>query len=249
MIASLFNTLIHEPLYNALIFVLNHVPHADVGIAVIVLTIVVKLVLFPLTRKASHTQARVRDIMPLVENIKEKYKDNKQEQTLKIMALYKEHGIKVSASFITLIIQLPVIFGLYLIFYKGGLPIVETATLYSFVHVPEIIDMHFLGLVDMAGRSVFLAILAGVTQFLYSSMVMHAPKPRGENPTLKEDFAHSMHLQMKFVMPIIIAGVAYFISSAVALYWCTSNLFMIAQEYIVRFERRAHASSAHNTMA
>lgn len=240
MISSLFNALVHTPLYNALVYIISVVPHADVGLAVIALTVLVKLILFPLARRASLTQARVRAITPQIEELKERYKDDKQTQTLEIIKLYKENGIKMSTSFLVMLIQLPVILGLYWIFYKGGLPTIDTSILYSFMPAldTDTINMQFLGIIDMAGRSLSIAILAGLSQFFYSTLVMPKPKPRGENPTLKEDLAHSMHLQMKFVMPIVIAGVAYFISAAVALYWATSNIFMILQELIVQREHK-----------
>lgn len=234
MISSFFNTFIHTPLYNALIFLINHVPLADVGIAVILLTVLVKLLLFPLARNASLMQMKMRAIAPELEKIKEKYKDDRQKQTLETLELYKKHNIKPFASILVLFIQIPVILGLYWIFYKGGLPKIDTATLYPFVHSTVTPNMHFLGLVDMAGKSALFAFFAGLTQYFMSSITLPKPAPKSDNPTMKEDFAHSMHIQMKYVMPIFIAVIAYSISAAIALYWTVSNLFSIAQELFIR---------------
>ena len=96
--------------------------------------------------------------------------------------------------------------------------------------------MSFLGLFDMGGRSIILAVLAGATQFVLSLYTLQKPKPRGDTPSMKDDLAHSFHLQMKYVMPLVVIGIAYTISAAIALYWITGNLFGIGQELFVRRE-------------
>lgn len=244
---ELFNTLIFVPLYNALVFLISVVPYADVGIAVILLTISVKLVLFPLAQKASREQARMRELAPELDAVKEEHKDDKQKQTLEVMALYKKHNIRPFLSLLVVLIQIPVIFGLYWVFFRGGLPEINMDFLYAFVSAPSSVNMDFLGLIDMAGRSIVLALLAGGTQYIHSLFVLPTPKPKGDNPTLKEDLAHSFHLQMKYVMPIIVIVVSYTISSAIALYWATSNIFAIGQELFVRYRLRIEAEHAEQT--
>lgn len=234
MIIEAFNTFIFNPLYNGLVFLIGVVPYADVGLAVIALTVVVKVILFPLAHRVAHMQVKIRKLAPELEELKEEYKDDKQEQTLKIMALYKKHNIRPFLSILVIFIQLPIILGLYWVFFRGGLPEIRMDLLYSFVSVPSMINMHFLGLVDMGGRSIVLALLAGVTQFVHSLYALPKPKPRSETPSIKEDLAHSFHIQMKYVMPLIVVGISYTISAAIALYWATSNIFAIGQELLVR---------------
>jgi YidC/Oxa1 family membrane protein insertase len=236
MFTALFHNVIYDPLYNALIFLIGIIPGADVGIAVIVLTILVKILLFPLAQRVAHTQVAIKRIQPEIDALKEEFKDNKQEQTLKTLDLYKKNNINPFFGFLVIIIQLPIILGLYWVFYKGGLPAVDTSLLYSFVDSVAVPNMNFVGLVDMAGKSIVLALLAGITQFINMLIVMPTPpqKVDGAAPSMKDDIARSMHMQMKYVMPIIITVVAYTISSAVALYWVTSNLFAIGQELFVR---------------
>jgi YidC/Oxa1 family membrane protein insertase len=238
MIVDAFNTLIFNPLYNGLIFLIDVVPGADVGIAVIVLTVSVKLILFPLAHKVAHMQVRMREVAPKIDEIKEAYKEDKQEQTLKIMALYKKYNVRPFLSLLVVFIQIPIILGLYWVFFRGGLPEVQIDLLYAFIPIPDMVNMQFLGLVDMGGRSITLALLAGATQFTHSFYALPKPKPRGDNPTIKEDLAHSFHLQMKYVMPVIVIVISYTISSAIALYWATSNIFAIGQELLVRREIR-----------
>ncbi len=239
MIGTAFNAFVFNPLYNGLIFLIDIIPYADVGIAVILLTITVKVILFPLAIKVSHMQVRMKEIAPRMEELKEQYKDDKQEQTIKMMALYKDNDVRPFLSLLVVFIQLPIILGLYWVFFRGGLPEVNAELLYSFIAIPEMVNMNFMGIVDMGGRSIVLALLAGITQFIHSSYALPAPKPRSENPTMKEDLARSFHLQMKYVMPIVVVGISYTISAAIALYWLTSNIFSIGQEIFIR-RKKSH---------
>ena len=235
MIASFFTTFIYNPLYNGLIFFVSIVPGGDVGIAVILLTIFVKFILFPLSIKAVKTQVIMREIEGPLKELQEKYKEDKQKQAQEIMALYREKGINPFSSILLLFIQIPIIFGLYWVFFKGGLPEVDTSLLYSFISAPTVIDMNFVGLVDMAGKSVILAFLAGVTQYIQAKLSLPPLKPRDEKEaSFKDDLARSFHLQMRYVLPVIVFFISWSISAAIALYWTTSNIFSILQEWYVR---------------
>jgi len=243
MIRDLFYTILFEPLYNGLIFLISIVPYADVGIAVILLTVIVKIILLPLSIKAVKTQVLVKELDPELQGIREKYKNNKQEQAQKTMALYREKGINPFSSFLLLLIQIPIILALYWVFFRGGLPLINEEFLYSFVSVPDMVNMEFLGLIEVSGRSIFLALLAGITQFFQVRLTLPKMKPRKENPTFKEDLARSFQMQMKYVLPVIVVVISYTISAAVALYWATSNIFAIGQELlIIRRIRKSLAS-------
>ena len=241
MISGAFNTLIYEPLYNALVFLIDVVPGGDAGIAIIILTVVVKALMFPLARRATQTQLALKKITPRMEELKQQYKDNQQEQVKQLFALYKEHKVNPLSGIFILIIQLPIIIGLYQVFIKGDLPTIHPETLYAFVPAPETIDMlFFFDLVDMSGRNIVLALLAGATQFAIAHMTFEAPtattKP-GES--LKDDIMRNLHIQTKYVLPVVIAGFAYFFSAAVALHWTVGNIFTLVQDYFVR--RRFYA--------
>ena len=238
MISAAFNFLLYNPLYNALIFFISVAPYASAGIAVILLTVVVKLVLFPLSLKAVKTQVLMRELEPELTKIKKQYEKDKQEQARRTMVLYKEKGVNPFSGFLVILIQLPIIFALYFVFFRGGLPTIDPALLYSFVTPPSRVNMEFLWVPDIAGRSVVLALLVSVTQYFQINLTMPPLKPRDKNASLKDDLARSFQLQMRYVMPLIVFGVAYFISAAIALYWTTSNLFAIAQEVFVLKKHR-----------
>ncbi|HEY4496189.1 MAG TPA: YidC/Oxa1 family membrane protein insertase [Candidatus Paceibacterota bacterium] len=232
--ASFFHATIFEPLYNGLVFLIDITPFADVGIAVIVFTCIVKLLMFPLSKKAVKTQMAMKAIEPETEKIKNQYKNNREELARQTMALYKKHQVNPFSSFAVILIQIPIILGLYYVFFKGGLPTINTDWLYSFVAVPDKVNMLFLGILDISKKSIFLALLAGVSQFFQAKLAMPPIKPRGDKPDFKADLARSMGLQMRYIFPVIVVFIAYSISGAIALYWTTSNIFAIGQELVIR---------------
>jgi YidC/Oxa1 family membrane protein insertase len=235
MLKTAFFNLIYEPLYNGLVFLVDVVPAHDMGIAVIILTIVVKVILAPLSRQAIRTQVAMRSIAPEVEAIKEKFKDKQEEQARAIFALYRERNIRPFATFFLIFLQLPILFGLYWVFWKGGLPEVNTSLLYSFVPPPERVNMDFLGLINMSERSLFLAILTGLTQYTYTRLSMGKRKATAvaETPSFSSDMARSFDIQARYVLPLIFAGISYTLAAALPLYWATSNIFMIGQELVM----------------
>ena len=238
MISSFFSVTLYQPLYNGLVFLMDVLPFADVGVVVILFTIIIKLILFPLSKKAVTTQLRMRQLTPELEEIKNKYKDNKQEQAKRTMEIYKENGINPFSSIILIFIQLPIIFALYYVFLRSGLPNINMDLLYSFIPVPENVSMLFLGIINIAEKSWFLAIAAAITNFfqIRFSMPKYVPKKRkkGEAPSFKDDLAKSMNIQMRYIFPVVVLFIAYSISGAIALYWTTSNLFIIGQELVIR---------------
>ncbi len=239
MFSSIWHFFFFDPIYNSLVFFVDMVPHGDVGLAIIFTVILVKVVLLPLSLKAARTQLIMRDIEPKLQEIKEKYKDKREEVALKTMQLFKESNVNPFSSILPLFIQIPIVIALYLAVNNGGgvpLPDINTALLYSFIPSPEQTSMFFLGMLDIAQKSLPLAILAGVTQFIHSHLSLPKPLPRDttKEPSFKDDFARSMQLQMRYVMPVLIFFVAYSISAAIAIYFTVSNIMAIGQEYVVR---------------
>jgi len=236
---AFFKTIIYTPLYNILILLLN-VSWIDAGVATVILTILVKFLLYPLSKKAMVTQARMKEKEGELNAIKEKYKD-KQEQAVKTMEFYRVNNINPFSNILTIIIQIPIIFSLYYIFFKSGLPTINSELLYSFVKAPLSVSMNFLGLVDVSQKSITLAFLAAITSFWQmhlastSSPTLPLAKGKGEeNSNNTQDFAKMMAKQMKYTMPLIVFFISWKISAIVALYWLVSNLAGIAQDIYVR---------------
>lgn len=234
MWSAAFHALVYDPLYNGLVFLVGILPAHDVGLAVIALTIVVRIVLFPLAKRASAAQEQMKKIAPETEALKIKYKNNREEQGRAIFALYKERDIHPFASFGLILSQLPILIALYWMFALGGLPEVNTELLYPLVRIPASVNMEFLGLIDVGSRSLILAVLAAVTQIAYTRLTMGPRKKRtASDGTFGGDMAKSFDLQMRYVLPVIVGAIAYTIPAAAPLYWAVSNSFMVAQEYFM----------------
>lgn len=242
MFSYIWHTFFFDPVYNALVFFIDVIPGGDVGLAIIATVLLVKTILLPVSIKAAKTQRIMKEIEPQLREIKEKYKDDRQEQAQQMMTIYREAGMNPLASFLLILLQIPIVIALYFAVSNGGgvpLPDINADILYSFVAVPVEVTMNFLGQIDITNRSIGLALLAGITQFIHINFTLPKldPKDPEAEPSFKDDFMRNMQLQMKFVMPILIAVVAYSISAAIALYFVVSNLTMIAQEFWVRKHR------------
>ena len=132
------------------------------------------------------------------------------------------------------LIQIPIIFALYFVFLKGLK--FDSTTLYSFIHIPEQINMMFLGIIDLGDKSLILALLAAGSQYLQAHYMPKPPTSSANPGSFQESFAKSMQMQMKYIFPILIFVILYtdFLgiaaSGAIALYWITSNLFSVGQQ-------------------
>lgn len=234
MLTSVWNAIITRPLYNGLILLIHALPFADAGVIVIIFTIIIKILLLPFAIKATRAQLQMKSIEKDLADIKEKYKDNKEEQSKKTIDYYREKGINPFASFFILIIQLPIIIGLYRVFLKSGLPVINTALLYSFVPAAISVNMMFLGIINIAEKSIVLAVLAGISTYFQLDIASKTQSSVTSTASKQTDIANIMAKQMKYFFPIIVIFISYSISAAVALYWITSNVFAIVQEIYIR---------------
>jgi YidC/Oxa1 family membrane protein insertase len=248
-VISFFKTTLYEPLYNALIFLIDVLPGANIGLAVIILTIIVKLILFPLSAKAIRTQLKIKEIDPELKEIKEKHKDKREEMGKAMLALYKKHKINPFSGIVLILIQLPVILSLYFVFTRAGFPSIDTSLLYSFVSEPINLNVSFLGFIDLStNNNVILAVLAAISQYFQVKFAMpKPPESKDSSNEFADNLARTMHVQMKFVMPIITLVISFTFVSVVGLYWLVSNLFAILQEiYIRKTIKDPHAAKQQN---
>ena len=110
---QIFNTILYEPLFNALIFIYNVLPWKDLGVAIIILTFLIKLLLFYPSLKGLRSQKSLQDVQPKLEEIKKQYKDNKEEMGRQIMKFYKENKVNPFSSCLPMLIQLPILWALF----------------------------------------------------------------------------------------------------------------------------------------
>ncbi len=228
-----FHTVLYTPIYNLLVLLIDVVPGGDLGIAVILATLIVRFVLWPLSMSAARTQKAMKAMDPELKEVRKKFKNDQERQMKEMMALYKKYGVHPFASLLPLLIQIPVIIGLYWVFSSKSLPGIDPSILYPFVTVPDAVSVAFLGLASITGHSIVLAIIAAFAQLAHSWYAIPVPPPSAEVEGPGADIARAMALQMRYILPLIV-GVAAYTSGAIALYFITGSLVSIFQEFIVR---------------
>jgi YidC/Oxa1 family membrane protein insertase len=230
--SAIYHLVFFNPLYNLLVLLFWALPVSDAGLAVITLTIIVRLIIFPLSKKAIVTQVKMAEIGPELQKIKEKYK-SQEEQARKTLELYRDKKVNPFSGIFVILLQFPIIIALYQIFLHAGFPQIDSSILYSFVKIPEYIHTNFLGLVDLTQKSAPLAFFAALTTYIQLRISMGAQKvPQGDS--FGDNLTRSMQVQMKYFFPLLVFFIAYKISGVIALYWLTTNLFSIGQEIYIR---------------
>jgi YidC/Oxa1 family membrane protein insertase len=231
-------------IYQALLFL--HIPSA-LGFSIIVLTVVIRLVLYPLTASQLKATKKMQDLNPHLKNLKEKHKNDAKMLQSETMKLYKEHGVNPAAGCLPLIIQLPLIFALYQVLND----VVKFNTnqinhvLYSFV--PKLSrpwDLTFFGLPLAQSPShlyqtlpivLIIPLLTGVFQFIQSKMMLTAV-PEGalvkkEEKKKEADFTTAFQSQSLYIFPFMIAFFSWGFPIGLSLYWNTFTIFGIIQQY------------------
>ncbi len=234
MISTFFHSVFYNPIYNALVALVAIIPGSDVGIAVILVTIAIRLILLPFSLSAARTQRAMKILEPKIKELKEKHKGDKEKEALETLALYKEAQVNPFASILTVFIQIPVLLALYWVFRYEPFSVINMARLYSFTPVPHTVSLEFLGIISVAGKSMVLAVFAGLSQFLQAHLALSGTMKPSDAKGMQNDFQRVMGMQLKYVFPFIIGMISYTTSGAVALYFITTNLAGAGQEWHVR---------------
>lgn len=228
---SLYNEILWRPLFNLLVWLYTVLPWQDIGLAIIVLTIIIRIVLLPLLIKSQRAQREMALIQPEIKRIQEQYKDDREGQARAMMELYKTHNINPFSGCMVLLIQLPIFIALFQVFQQGFHP--ENLTfLYSFVINPEHIDAISFGILDLSKGNMYLGVLAALSQYFQTKMV--TPPPHPAPPSQKPDFSRIMQTQMLYVFPFIILIFSFTLPAALVLYWTVLNIFGILQEIFMK---------------
>lgn len=225
----LFNTYLYIPLFNALIFLYEKASFGDLGIAIILLTILVRIVLYPFFYKGARDQAIMQKIAPAVKELQKKYKDDKQKQTTEMMALYKEHEVNpFSAFFLLLVVQLPILLAMFKVF-RTGLKTMPQDILYSFVPHVQALNFSFMGIIDLSQRSMILILITAMAQYYQAKLAI----PKSAKAFKDLEMAEMMGRQMMYMGPILTVMVLMTMPSAIALYWLVTTLFSAVQQVII----------------
>lgn len=234
MISNLFHAVFYDPIYNALVALVAFVPGSDVGIAIIILTIGIRLILLPFSLAATRTQRAMKLLEPKLKELKEKHKNDKEKEALETLALYREAEVNPFASILTVFIQIPVLLALYWVFIYEPFPIINMARLYALTPVPHNVSLLFIGFISVASKSMILAVLAGLTQLLQAHMTITGTMKLSPQTGMQGDFQKIIGMQLKYVFPFLIATISYTTSGAIALYFITTNLAGSLQEWYMR---------------
>jgi len=243
----IFVVILYNPLFNGLMFLQKYIPGHDLGIAIILLTLLIKGLLFWPSLSAIHNQQKMQEIQPKLKELQAKYKDNKEELSRQTMAFYKNNKVNPFSSCLPLLLQLPILFALYRVFFSG-INIDPTTHLFNgdqlshlypflrsfFEHTQ--VSTTFLDFLNLTAKhNVVLAILAGAAQFWQSKMMMsrQPPKVAGvkADGSKDEQVTAIMSKQMTYLLPAMTVIFGYQFPAGLSLYWVVSTLFQVAQQY------------------
>lgn len=249
--SGIFNTLVYQPVYNLLIFVYSFFSWHDFGIAIIIVTLIIKFLLVPLSKKQIESQKKMQDLQPKIKETQEKYKNDKEKQSRALLELYKENKTNPFSGCLPLIVQLVFLIAIYRVLFNisnAGLNI-DTGTLYSFISNPGQINKMFLGIIDLSATlnlsqlalkdlpHLLLVLLAAGSQYFQTKMLMVTKKEENKNKTQaigsKPDFSEMMSKQMLYLGPLLTLFIGIKFPAGLALYWLVSTGFMIAQQYLL----------------
>lgn len=211
----MFNTLLYQPILGLLVFIYQHIAFRDLGLAIILLTVLIRLVLLPFFYRGAKDQTIIQKIQPLVKKIQEDHKDNKQKQTQALLELYRQHRINPFSSFLLLIIQLPILIALYRVFLTG----LTNNALFD--------NYKFLSLINLNQKSFLLVILAALAQYFQGRLMMPKAGPS------QTDAANRVNRLMIFLGPVLTLVILTNLPAALGLYWLTSTLFSIGQQIFI----------------
>jgi YidC/Oxa1 family membrane protein insertase len=232
---GIFQTLFYQPILNLLVFFYN--TFGDLGIAIIFLTLFIKLLLFPLSKKSIKYQKSTQDLQPKINELKEKYKDDKQAMSAALMNLYKENKVNPFASCLPILIQFPFLIAIFRVF-KDGFAQNHLDLLYPFINNPETINTISFGILNLSNKSIILAILAGLAQFWQTKMIM-VKKPEVKAEVSKdEDMSAIMTKQMMYIMPVVTVIMGIGFPAGLTFYWLLTTLFTIAQQKLILNSKR-----------
>lgn len=238
---QLFRTFITKPLLNFLILIASYMPGYNLGLAIIIITIIIKLILFIPTQHAMEGQKKMQDIQPKMDELKKKHKDDPKKLQEATMRLWKENKVNPMQSCLPMLIQFPILIGLFFTIRDGSILALSEHLLYGpYQDLPWTFGTDFLG-IDLNTPNVYIfPPLLMVMQFIQMKMSFAITKKKQEKTgkaSKKDDTGPSQQeMQQKMMMyglPLMIGFFALQFPSAVSLYWGISTLFAIGQQLVV----------------
>jgi YidC/Oxa1 family membrane protein insertase len=222
-IGHLFNLILVYPLLNLLVFFYHYIP--DIGVVIILLTLIVRLLLLPSFHKSLKQQKAMANLQPKMNEIKEKYKNDKEGQAKALMELYSVHKVNPLSSCLPLLLQLPILIALYQVFIRS-LNGSQLMGLYSFVADPGKINPIFLHWLNLSQANIIMAVIAGLLQYWQSRLML--PSTNTTDATTK-----MMQYQTLYFLPAITVLIGSRFPAGLTLYWVVTTLFGVGQQYYI----------------
>jgi len=239
MIGEFFNTILIEPLVNLLFLIFGYLPGHDFGLAIIIFTIAIRLLLWPLASKQLHSQKKMQSLQGEISKIKVKAAGDKQKEQMMLMELYKEKEVNPFSACLPALLQFPILIAMFVVFQKstGSIDSISNLLYEPIKNIPYISSLlsgqtqfttSLFGLVNMAKPSYLLAILAGLTQYLQVKMIT----PRRQKTDTKDPQAQ-MTSFMNYTFPALTVFIAWTLPAALPLYWISTNMVAIFQQWLI----------------
>lgn len=230
---NFFYVILYQPLFNCLVFLYNYIPGHDFGVAIIFLTIIIRIVLYPVSVKAVRSQKIMQKLQPQMQEIQKIHKNDKEKQAREILEIYKREKINPFSGILLALIQLPILIALYKVFWQGLNPN-ELSILYPFVANPGHINPLFIYLIDLSKPNLVLAVLAGLTQYFQTKMMLPSGNKASTTGGGKQlDVSQVMQKQMVYFFPIFTVIILMSLPAALGLYWTISSIFSIIQQRLI----------------
>lgn len=205
------------------------------GLAIIALTVVVKAILWPFTQASLKSQKALQELQPKLNELKVKFKDDKEGLAKAMMELYAAEKVNPLSSCLPILVQIPILIALYQVL-SDGLAGQKLDLLYPFVANPGQINTNFFGLLDLTVASLPLAVLAGGLQFVQAKMLMPKKIPeqvQGKEGAKDEEMLKAMNVSMMYMMPVMTVVIGAKLPGGLTLYWVMVTVISVFQQWLV----------------
>ncbi|RJQ29797.1 membrane protein insertase YidC [Candidatus Parcubacteria bacterium] len=230
MITQAYEVVFYQPLLNILTLFYGTIALGDLGLAIIFLTILIRIILFPIFSRSARHQSVMQRLQPKLKHLQDVHRHDKEKQVQAMMSLYKEHKINPFSGFLFLLAQLPFLIALYHIFLNVFKPDFLDG-LYPFVSRPEAIQPFFLGLIDLGRPSILMVGLAALGQYFQGKLAI---PPKREEEELSD--AERLGRRMIVIGPLLTLLIFYNLPAAISLYWATTSVFSVFQQWVINRE-------------
>jgi len=231
---QLFNTVLVHPLLNLLVFFYNTIAFHDLGLAIIFLTLLTRIILYPLSLSQIKSQKSLAGLQEKVNEIKKQYPNNKEQQARATMEMYRANKVNPFSSCLSFLIQFPILLAVYQVFRSGIAS--DNLPIYSFITNPGKLNPLAFGFLDLASKSFILALLTGIAQYFQSKMLVRKKPPVSvakEKGAKDETMMTALNKQMVIMLPIFTVIIGMGLPAGLIFYWLISTVSTIVQQLIM----------------